>query len=164
MSNLSVCVLIAEDEVLIADLVEATLGDEGLAATVTYSGSAAMAALETSPTGFQVLVTDIRVGAPDGWAVAHAARKLNPAIGVIYMTGDSMRDWTDNGVPGSLLISKPFVPAQIVTAVMTLLARTAVPPRASGADRQLPPEFDGKGRNDPPRRPGASRPVPHQGR
>ena len=129
MSSLSVCVLIAEDEVLIADLVEATLGDEGLAATVAYSGSAAMVALETSPTGFQVLVTDIRVGAPpDGWAVAHAARKLNPTIGVIYITGDSMQDWTDNGVPESVLISKPFVPAQIVTAVMTLLNRESVPP------------------------------------
>ena len=129
MSSLSVCVLIAEDEVLIADLVEATLGDEGLAATVAYSGSAAMVALETSPTGFQVLVTDIRVGAPpDGWAVAHAARKLNPAIGVIYITGDSMQDWNDNGVPESVLISKPFVPAQSVTAVMTLLNRTSGPP------------------------------------
>lgn len=129
MSSLSVCVLIAEDEVLIADLMEATLGDEGLASTVAYSGSAAMAELETSPTGFQVLVTDIRVGAPpDGWAVAHAARKLNPAIGVIYITGDSMQDWNDNGVPGSVLISKPFVPAQIVTAVMALLNRTSVPP------------------------------------
>lgn len=129
MSNLSVSVLIAEDEVLIADLVEATLGDEGLAATVAYSGSAAIAALEKSPTGFQVLVTDIRVGAPpNGWAVAHAARKLNPAIGVIYITGDSMQDWNDNGVPESVLISKPFVPEQIVTAVMTMLNRTSVPP------------------------------------
>jgi DNA-binding response OmpR family regulator len=129
MSSPSVRVLIAEDEIMIAGLIEATLQDEGLAATVAYSGSEALTAISADPTGFQVLITDIRVGAPpDGWGVAHAAREANPAIGVIYITGDSMEAWRANGVPASILIAKPFVPAQIVTAVMTLLNQPAAAP------------------------------------
>ena len=107
---------------MIASLIEETLEDEGLATTVVHSGSDALTVLEAKSTGFAVLITDIRVGPPpDGWAVAHAAREANPAIGVIYITGDSMEDWRANGVPDSVLITKPFVPAQIVAAVMTLL-------------------------------------------
>lgn len=122
MSSVSACVLIAEDEVLIADLVELTLVDEGLETTVAYSGSAALAELEKSPMGFQVLVTDIRVGpAPNGWAIARAAREVNPDIGVIYITADSMAEWAAHGVSESVLISKPFDPNQIVTAVTAML-------------------------------------------
>lgn len=122
MSSPNVSVLIAEDEVMIASLIEGTLEDEGLATTVVHSGSGALTVLEAKSTDFAVLITDIRVGPPpDGWAVAHAAREANPAIGVIYITGDSMEEWRANGVPESVLITKPFVPAQIVAAVMTLL-------------------------------------------
>lgn len=135
MSNPSVCVLIAEDEVMIASLIEATLEDEGLTTTVAHSGGEALKALEAAPTGFHVLVTDIRVGPPpDGWAVAHVAREANPAIGVIYITGDSMEEWRANGVPDSVLITKPFVPAQIVAAVMALLNQ---PPGAPAKDDRI---------------------------
>lgn len=128
MSNASVCVLIAEDEPMIASLIEASLADEGLETTVTFSGGEALAALKATPTGFQVLITDIRVGPPpDGWEVGRAARAANTAIGVIYITGDSMDDWRKNGVPDSVLITKPFVPAQIVAAVMTLLNQSHPP-------------------------------------
>lgn len=122
MSGQIARILIAEDEVLIAHLIEASLEDEGLATTVVFSGSEAIQALEAAPTGFQVLITDIRVGpGPNGWTVAQAGRAANTALAVIYMTGDSMYDWRANGVPDSVLITKPFVPAQIVSAVMTLL-------------------------------------------
>ena len=78
---------------------------------------------------FQVLVTDIRMaGVADGWAVAAKARELMPKIQVVYLTGDSMDDWRSKGVPESVLLTKPFLPAQVVTAVTTLLNR----PEAQG--------------------------------
>lgn len=121
-TTLNVCVLIAEDESLIAALIEMTLEDEGLTTSVACSGREAAAAIRAHPTGFKVLVTDIRVGEPpDGWAIAHAAREANPDIGVIYITGDSMGDWQVRGVPESVLITKPFSPIQVVRAVRTLL-------------------------------------------
>ena len=57
----------------------------------------------------------------NGWAVAHRARELHPDVPVIYMTGGSAADWSANGVPNSILVPKPFAPAQIVTAVAQLL-------------------------------------------
>jgi DNA-binding response OmpR family regulator len=126
LSPPDVCVLIAEDEALIAGLIEMTLEDEGLATRVACSGREAAKTISANPTGFQILVTDIRVGdPPDGWAVARAARQANPAIGVIYITGDSMSDWRARGVPASILIAKPFLPSQVVAAVQTLLDQAA---------------------------------------
>jgi hypothetical protein len=37
------------------------------------------------------------------------------------MTGASARDWKSQGVVGSILIEKPFAPAQLATAVSQLL-------------------------------------------
>ena len=126
LSNPNICVLIAEDEGLIAALIEMTLEDEGLTTSVACSGREAAAVIRAHPTGFQILVTDIRVGEPpDGWAIAEAARAANPAIGVIYITGDSMSAWRTRGVSESILIAKPFMPAQVVTAVQTLLDQAA---------------------------------------
>lgn len=123
MSEPEVAALIVEDEVLTAILLETALGEAGFAVTVTSTGAEAMTALESEAV-FQVLVTDIRLGAPpDGWAVATRARELHPEIQVIYITGDSMDDWRAKGVPDSVLLSKPFLAAQIVTAATTLLNR-----------------------------------------
>jgi hypothetical protein len=37
------------------------------------------------------------------------------------MTGDSADEWASKGVPSSILLTKPFAPAQLVTAVSQLL-------------------------------------------
>jgi CheY-like chemotaxis protein len=71
------------------------------------------------------LVTDIRLLPGKlkmtGWDVAHRARELNPELAIIYMTGDSGVDWSSKGVPKSVLVTKPFAPAQIISAVSQLL-------------------------------------------
>jgi len=38
-----------------------------------------------------------------------------------YMTGASADDWASKGVPNSILLTKPFAPAQLLTAVSQLL-------------------------------------------
>jgi hypothetical protein len=43
------------------------------------------------------------------------------------MTGTHGEEWASKGVPDSVLLNKPFAPAQIVTAVSQLL--NAVGPR-----------------------------------
>lgn len=111
-------VLIAEDQALIAALIEATLVDENYLVTTAYSGSDAIAALCERGSDFDVLVTDIRMEpGPDGWAVAAKARECAPEIAVIYMTGDSMAEWKAKGVADSILLAKPFVPEQVLSAV-----------------------------------------------
>lgn len=113
-------VLIAEDQALIAALIEAALIDEGYVVTTVYSGSDAISALGGA--SFDVLVTDVRMGpGPDGWTVAAAAREGDAEIAVVYMTGDSMDDWKARGVTGSVLLAKPFVPEQVLAAIADLL-------------------------------------------
>ena len=37
------------------------------------------------------------------------------------MSGNSAADWTSKGVPNSIMLEKPFAPAQLVTAISNLL-------------------------------------------
>ena len=63
----------------------------------------------------------------NGWQVAKAAREIDPAFPIVYMTGAAAGDWPSHGVPNSILLEKPFAPAQLVTAVSQLLnAGTAI--------------------------------------
>ena len=75
-------------------------------------------------------MTDINLlGKLDGWEVGRAAREIDPTMPIIYMTGTHVEEWASKGVPNSLLLAKPFAPAQIVTAISQLLNATPpVPP------------------------------------
>jgi hypothetical protein len=44
-----------------------------------------------------------------------------PGIPVVYMSGDSAHEWGSRGVPESVMVAKPFVTVQIITAITTLL-------------------------------------------
>ena len=72
---------------------------------------------------FRYLLTDVdlRPGKLTGCGVAKQTRELNPGLPVIYMTGDSADECSARGVPNSVLITKPFAPAQVVTALSQLL-------------------------------------------
>jgi hypothetical protein len=71
---------------------------------------------------YSALVTDINLReAMDGWQLATAARLANPNLPVVYMTAGRGEEWAAHGVPNSILLQKPFAPAQLVTAVSQLL-------------------------------------------
>jgi DNA-binding response OmpR family regulator len=48
-------------------------------------------------------------------------REIDPEFPIVYMTGTSADDYGSLGVPNSILLNKPFAPAQLVTAVSQLL-------------------------------------------
>jgi DNA-binding response OmpR family regulator len=67
-------------------------------------------------------VTDINLkGTMDGWEVGKHAREIDPEFPIVYMTGAAADQWASNGVPNGILLTKPFAPAQLVTAVSQLL-------------------------------------------
>ena len=119
-----------EDEVLIHSLLQVPLEEGGFEVDIVTSARAAVAALETPDAGYRALVTDIRLGRdePTGWDVARRAREIDAGLSVVYITGDGARDQRPTGCPASLLLNKPFAPAQVVTAVAQLL--NAAEPRA----------------------------------
>jgi len=123
----SVLVLAADDDRLILEIIEQALESGGFATLRAGDGSEALSNLDMHAETIQALITDIRMGdGPDGWDVARRARELNPRLPVIYMSGDSAGDWSAQGVPGSVMLQKPFAPAQIVTAVASLINQTDV--------------------------------------
>jgi DNA-binding response OmpR family regulator len=85
--------------------------------------------LEAEGQTYSALVTDINLGAKlTGWDIARRAREINPDMPVVYMTGFADNDWAANGVPNSVLLTKPFATAQLVTAVSQLLNAATTKP------------------------------------
>ncbi|MGV1760900.1 response regulator [Rhizobium sp. A22-96] len=115
-------VLLAEDESLIQATLEDVVTEAGFEHFSVSSADEAILALEENSARFCALITDIRMaGEADGWDLARRARELQPLMPVIYMTGDSAKEWAAQGVPNSVPLQKPFVHAQLVTALTTLL-------------------------------------------
>ena len=116
-------VLVVEDDPLLHAIVEETLSDGGFAIVIASSGEEAVKLLDASDGKYLALVTDINLepGKLAGWDVARRAREITPSFPVVYMSGDSAEEWASQGVPNSIMLSKPFAPAQLVTAVSQLL-------------------------------------------
>jgi DNA-binding response OmpR family regulator len=115
-------VLLVDDEPGILDLLEMVLVEAGFEVLRAASGVQAVRLLDMETGQIRALVTDVRLpGAVDGWELARRARSLAPQISVVYVTGDSEINWAASGVPNSLLVAKPFAPAQVVTAIASLL-------------------------------------------
>jgi DNA-binding response OmpR family regulator len=116
--------LLVEDENLISLALAEELVSGGYVVVTAHDGHLAIEELRSDAARFQAVITDIRLGeGPDGWAVAHTARELSPTISVVYMSGDSAAGWASNGVPDSVMLPKPFAPAQLVTAVSALITQ-----------------------------------------
>jgi DNA-binding response OmpR family regulator len=128
LENLPI-ILVVEDDHNIQSIVEDALTEAGFEIVIASSGEQAVDLLDASEGKFRALVTDINLGhdKPNGWEVARHAREIDPAFPVVYMSGDSAEDWASKGVPHSIMLAKPFAPAQLVTAVSQLL-NTGTPP------------------------------------
>lgn len=126
VKNDSAVVLIVEDDELIQSIVEDALKEGGFATAIASSAEEALILLRGKVTNFRALVTDINLkGRTNGWEVAKLAREIDHAFPVIYMTGAAANEWASHGVPNSILLEKPFAPAQVLTAVSQLLNAAA---------------------------------------
>ncbi|WP_426420923.1 response regulator [Bradyrhizobium genosp. A] len=126
MSN-AVRVLVVQDEALICSFIEDALSDGGLAACSVHSGEA-LSTFRDGRERCRALLTDINLGGGiSGWELARQIREITPGFPVLYMTSASAPDWKSQGVDGSVLIEKPFAPAQLAAAVSQLLDTGASP-------------------------------------
>jgi DNA-binding response OmpR family regulator len=119
----SIVVLVVEDDPLIHDVLGEALVDGGFTVAQASTTSDAISMLEAPDAAYRALVTDINLepGPGTGWEIARRARQINADLAVIYMTGKSGQEYASNGVPNSILLTKPFAPAQLIAAVSQLL-------------------------------------------
>ena len=115
-------ILVIEDDPPIQGIVEEALSDGDFEPAIAPSGEEAVTLLKGNKGKYRALVTDISLlGKIDGWEVARQAREIDPAFPILYITGAHADRWPSQGVPNSVLLTKPFAPAQLVTAVSQLL-------------------------------------------
>lgn len=120
--------LYVEDEVLLQEVLIAALTDAGYEVLAVTTGDEGIETLQSRSGELRGLITDINLGTgPDGWDVARRARELTSGLPVLYVSGASHQDWTSKGVPDSVMIIKPFAPAQIVVAISGLLNAASHP-------------------------------------
>jgi DNA-binding response OmpR family regulator len=118
-------VLVIEDDDSIQMVVEDALSDAGFEPAIAPSGEEAVTLLKGMKNTYRALVTDITLrGKIDGWEVAQQARQIDPEFPIVYISGKSAAEWPSKGVPNSIMLPKPFAPAQLVTAIANLLNRT----------------------------------------
>jgi DNA-binding response OmpR family regulator len=118
----AVRVLVVEDEALICSFIEDALFEGGFETCSVSSGEAALSTFRDGRERCRALLTDVNLGSGiSGWELARQIREITPGFPVVYMTSASAPDWKSQGVDGSVLIEKPFAPAQLAGAVSQLL-------------------------------------------
>lgn len=129
----AITVLVVEDDEQIQALIEDTLLEGGFQPAIAASGEEAARLLTGSKGKYRALITDINLrGRMDGWEVARRAREIDPGFPIVYSSGMSAAEWPSKGVPHSIMLEKPFAPAQLVTAIAQLL-NSGSPTGDSGA-------------------------------
>jgi DNA-binding response OmpR family regulator len=117
-----VVLLLVEDEPLIALAMQDALEDAGYRVLIAEDGHSGSAALQERIQEVSGLITDIRLGnGPDGWRLARQARADRPQLPILYVTGDSAHEWSSQGVPGSAILQKPFLPKRMLAELREIL-------------------------------------------
>lgn len=120
MSNCGKRVLIVEDEGLVRVLMADVLTEAGFEVLEAASGDEAICLLDY-PNDVDLVLTDIQMpGHADGNLVANTAKRQNPDLPVIYMTGNPGSLRNAMGIRDAFM-RKPFRPSEILVVVRRLL-------------------------------------------
>ncbi|HYR43658.1 MAG TPA: response regulator [Terriglobia bacterium] len=121
-------VLVVEDDADTRELLRFVLQDNGANVVAVASVDAAFETYRQSPP--HAVISDIRLGRSDGYALIKAIRETDVEYRgftpVIAVTGFASPDDEDRAMAAGFnaYITKPFDPAQVVTALGRLLHRS----------------------------------------
>ena len=114
-------VLVVEDEADVCDLIQQQLGEEGYEVVCAGNDDVAYRTLQRGGRSFRALIVDINLGeGTTGFDVARHARRLNPAVPVVYVTGGDPSMVETHAVDGAALVLKPFDREDLITALETV--------------------------------------------
>jgi len=117
-------ILIAEDDDGLRSLVARALALDGHQVVTANDGAAALDLLTRPDGAFELLLTDIRMPVMDGIALALAAARDHPGLGILLMTGYADQRERACGLDALIhdVIAKPFSVGTIRSAVNEALA------------------------------------------
>lgn len=116
-------VLLVEDEVLISQLIAASLSDRGFIVRESATADEALRYLRSGGE-VDVLFTDVNLpGSMTGTELARHARQLRPDLPIVYASGRYQPTNIGGLVPRSVFVSKPYDPDDIGTLLTRLTER-----------------------------------------
>jgi CheY-like chemotaxis protein len=117
-------ILIAEDEEPLRLLVARALAMDGHEIMTANDGAEALELLTREGGAFELLLTDIRMPVMDGIALALAAARDHPRLGILLMTGYADQRERASGLDALIhdVVAKPFSVGAIRSAVNDALA------------------------------------------
>ncbi len=115
-------VLLAEDDEGLRKLMVQALRRNGYEVTEVDSGEAALQAARDSGTSFDVLVSDVVMGALSGCELAVLLQSSQPSLRVLLLSGTADPTVLDDLVEGTgRFLAKPFKPSALIDEVHALL-------------------------------------------
>ncbi len=119
-------ILLVEDDPMIRGLVSHTLEAQDYKVLVADDGWEAVQLARKYDGTINLLFTDVVMPGLGGAELAMAVRELHPEIKLLFMSGYSRAQVTEEGVPpDAALLEKPFTPDKVILMVRDLLAGEA---------------------------------------
>jgi len=121
-------ILLVEDDPMIRALVSQTLEMKGYKVLAADDGWEAVQLARKYDGPIDLLFTDVVMPGLGGAELAVAVRELYPEINMLFMSGYSRTQVTEEGVPpDAALLEKPFTPDKVISMVHNLLAAEVTP-------------------------------------
>ncbi len=129
-------VLVVEDEEVVRMLVCAVLSEAGYEVLCAGSPTEALQLVQGHRGSIDLLVTDVVMPGMHGPAMARLLAPLQPCMRVLYVSGYSENDISDQGVidPGIEVLQKPFTHEVLIRKVREVLQEDASPAGKRAAD------------------------------
>jgi two-component system cell cycle sensor histidine kinase/response regulator CckA len=113
-------ILVVEDEPAVRTLFAAALRQEGHRVLEARNGAEALQLFDEAGTSIDLLVTDLRMPYVDGRELASTLVARQPGLRILFVSGYASD--VELG-PNTALLQKPFVRADLLHAVRSLLGR-----------------------------------------
>ena len=120
-------VLVVDDDPLIRWYAEAILQTANLKVIVAGNGVEEMEIFHSWRGSIDLVITDIRMPHMNGTDLAAALRSENPALPLIFVSGEPAPQSIDKLAGGCIFVEKPFAPRLLLDAALQLLNATRMP-------------------------------------
>jgi DNA-binding NtrC family response regulator len=116
-------VYVVDDELLIAQIVEAILRRERFDVRTFSDPAQALAAFEAAPTKPALLITDYVMSPFTGLDLIGQCRAIDPSLRAIVISGNVGGEILETGTPGrDAFLAKPFLPKHLIGEVQSIMS------------------------------------------